>query len=415
MTLRRIAVPALALGLLTITSASAGAQVDARWRAWTGCWVAVSSETGLGPRGTVCVIPTDKASAVEIVTVAGNTITDRMRIDADGVAHTVSRDGCTGTEIAHFSPGGTRVHIRETTACEGGTTRIGSGIMSFDQTYQWLDVRGITSGTTAGVAVAKYRMLTDTTGLPAEVRAVVATRGAAANGALLAASAPLTLADIAEVGVGADSGVASAWLVERTRGLLMTLNGKQLAMLADQGVPASVIDVVVAIGHPRVFALTSSQEPQLREPVRAATTAGNSYWRSYPSFYGFYASPFYDPWYSFYAGTYSPYSYRYGYNPYGFGFGYNPYYGYYPGSQPIVVVNRPNDEPARSHGRVTRSGGYSSGSGSSSGSYGSPSSRSSGSGESGSGSSSSGGSSSGSSATSSGGGRVAVPKPPTDN
>jgi uncharacterized membrane protein YgcG len=414
MLLRRLTLTA-ALGALAVTAVSANAQTDARWRAWTGCWAPVGPQAGLGQTATVCVLPTEKASAIEIVSIVGSVITDRTRVDADGVERNASREGCTGTEKARWSSTGTRVLVTETMACAGGTSRKGTGIMSFDQQYQWLDVRGVTSGTTSGIAVARYQMVTDTAGLPAEVRPALALRGAAANNAILAAAAPLTLADIADVSTSADSGVASAWLVERTRGLTLNLGAKQLVALADQGVPPAVIDVLVAIAHPKVFALEASQ-PQMREPL-PSTGSNDNYWRRYPSFSSIYYSPWYDPWYGYSMSSYgyfgySPYRYSpYGYNPYG----YNQY-GYYP-SGPIIVVNRPSEEPARPHGRVVRGRGYTSGSSggssstTSSGGGSSGGSSSSGSGSTGSGST---GGSGGSAGTSSGGGgdRVAVRKPP---
>jgi hypothetical protein len=423
MLIRRLTITT-AFGLLAVASASANAQAgtqpDARWRAWTGCWTPVGPQAGLGQTATVCVLPTEKASAVEIVSIVGSVITDRTRLDADGVERNATREGCTGTEKARWSATGTRVLVTETMACAGGTTRTGTSIMSFDQQYQWLDVRGVTSGTTSGIAVARYQMVTDTAGLPAEVRPALALRGAAANNAILAAAAPLTLADIADVATTADSGVASAWLVERTRGLALNLGAKQLVALADQGVPPAVIDVLVAIAHPKVFALEASQ-PQMRDPL-PSTGSNANYWRRFPSYSSMY-SPWYDPWYDGYG--MSAYGY-YGYSPYRYGsYGYSPYgynsYGYYP-SGPIIVVNRPSDEPARPHGRVVRGRGYTSGSsgGSSSSSEpsggktsGHPSSSSGGSASGGSSSGSSGGSSGASSGgSSSGGDRVAVRKPP---
>ena len=112
----------------------------------------------------------------------------------------------------------------------------------------------------------------------------------------------------------------------------------------------------------------------------------------------------------------------YGYNTYGSGYyypGYNygSYGGYYRGfyGAPVVVVK--GDQQQVSHGRLVKGEGYTPGPGSSSSgstaSHPSGSSSSSGSsGSSGSTGSTSGGSSS-SGSTSSGGGRTAIPRPPT--
>ena len=397
------------IAAIALTSAVVHAQdVDPRWRAWTGCWTPIAGANMPGQvAGTVCVLPATGKSAVDILSVSGSKVTDRMHLDADGAEHPVSRDGCTGVEAARWSPNGTRVYLREALQC-GAISRNSTGVMSFDQQYRWLDVRGVSSGTTQGVAVARYEALMDSTGLPAEVRPAFALRGPAANNAILAASAPLTLADIADVATSADTGVATTWLVERTRDVSLSINGKQLEALADQGVAPPVIDVLVAIAYPTNFALNTGSTAPVERPAVAHTD--RSAYRDY-----LYSDPYswypYDPW-SLYSYGFGYYGYRYGYgyySPYSY---YNPY-GYYPGSGPIIVVNGSGGgggggTVGSSHGRVTRSGGYTQGGSGSSGggTAGRTTSVSGGS------ASSSGSSSSGSASSSSGGGRVAVRKPP---
>jgi hypothetical protein len=433
--IQRAVIGASALALLSISSTSASAQADSRWRAWTGCWTTTMPQNlAFGTSSAVCVLPTDKPSAVEIVTVISGKVTDRMRVDADGQAHASERDGCTGSTTARWSQFGTRVLIKESFNCVGSASRTGSGVMSFTQQYEWLDVRGISTGGSAGVAVAKYQLTSDTTGLPAEVRPALALRGPAANNGVLAASAPLTLADIAEMGTSVDSGVAATWLMERTRDVKLSITGKQLVALADQGVPSAVIDVVVALAHPDVFALNSSAVPSLEERTRSQSSsanAGSYYGSRYPGYYGLYSSPMYDPfdpyfssyaYYSIYG--YGRYGYR-GYSPYGYSpYGYSPYgYGYYPGYTPVIVVTRGSgdNQTTSQHGRVVKGQGYSSGTGSTGSSatkassgaaerVGGGSSGSSSSGSTSSGSTST-GSSSGSS-SSGGGDRTAVRRPP---
>ncbi len=422
------ALPAVA-GMLLLAEAAGAQGTDTRWRAWTGCWKPVTAEAAI-IAGTVCVLPAEGQSAVEIVSVAGGKVVDRVKVRADGQAHAVTRDGCTGTESATWSPFGTRLYLKGTLTCEGGLIRTSNAVMSFNQRYEWLDVRGVASGAAQGVAVARYVPVMDTAGLPSEVHATFRDRAALASNAVLAASAPLTLADIAEVSVQTDSGVASTWLMERTQGVKLSLDGKQLAALADQGVSPAVIDVLVAISHPERFAFApGAQEAQLLPRDGRMTASGASaradlrdaYWLESQSC----SLMFYDPWcYESYRMRspyrYSSYGYdRFGYNgAYGYGFG-NPYYGFYPGSQPIIVINRPVENegytPPR-HGRVVKGQGYTSGGSSGSSGSGSSTTSSPSSSSGGSSAGSSGGSSSGSDAGSGGGssssGRTAVRKPP---
>lgn len=410
------------LAVVFVTGTPAAQEVDARWMAWTGCWKPVATEGRFaGAAGVVCVVPSAERSSVEVLTIRGTTVASRMTIRADGERHAVSRDGCTGTEAATWSPSGTRLYIAEELTCPGGVSHRSSGIMAFTQRYEWLDVRGISSGVSAGVAAARYEISFDTTGLPAEAHRAIAARGPAANNAVLAASAPLTLGDIADVATRTDSGVAATWLMERTRGVKLTIDGKQLVALADQGVPPAVIDVVVAAAHPKTFAFdVATGDPSRVEQPRSGSSRGLQGTAGYPMFgYGGYL---YDPWYPWYSygRYYTPaYGYRYGY---GYGWGYavpyyaSPYYGFYPGSQPIIVVNQPSSggsgytpEP---HGRVVKGRGYTSGGSSDAGrsSSGSGASASSSPGSSGSSGSTSSGSASGGS--SGDGGRTAVRKPP---
>jgi hypothetical protein len=318
--------------------------------------------------------------------------------------------------------------------------------MSFTQRYEWLDVHGIATGPSAGVSVARYEQVFDTAGLPSEARSAIAARGAGANNALLAASAPMTLEDIADVAVTADSGVAMTWLAERTEGVELSLDAKHLAALADMGVQSSLIDELVAISNPTVFSLNASTRDISKNPQAPVRSASNRVYNSYCG--SMILSPYdtrlmYDPFMANW-GLYSPYyyslyynryaygtgycGYRYGgylgsyyspfgyYSPYGYGgygyygpYGYGPY-GYYPGTQPIVIVNAPangGNLSGPTHGHINHGSGYSSGSGSSGGSASPSGGSSSSASTSSSPSSSSGSSSSGSSSS----GRTAVKKP----
>ncbi|MBM4194094.1 MAG: hypothetical protein FJ202_06915, partial [Gemmatimonadetes bacterium] len=225
----------LAIIASAAASASAGAQaatpaLDARWQAWAGCWTPVSqpgSPSEIGGSSTLCVVPAAGNSAVDVVTVVSGRVTGTTRIEADGQRHAVSRDGCTGTETAIWSTLGSRVFLTSELNCDG-VARRSQSVMSFNQRYEWLDVQGITSGKNVGVAVTRYNPLPDATALPEELRVRVASRSAATNNAILAASAPLSLADIADVAIRVDSSLSTIWLAERTRDVKLSVTGKQL-------------------------------------------------------------------------------------------------------------------------------------------------------------------------------------------
>jgi hypothetical protein len=228
-----------------------------------------------------------------------------------------------------------------------------------------------------------------------------------------AAGAPPEPDDVVEASHHVAPGVVEAWLVEEGEGFALDARG--LEHLKQAGVSDRVIDVMVALSYPKVFAIDLASHSGER---RAPEPGG--YMRR-PNVYGLgYDSPFgcYSP-YSW--DCYSPYGWEY-YSPYfssPYGY-YSPYgyfsgYGFYPGGG-VIVVSGGGGQVAR-HGRMVIGRGYTKGGagqtasprrsrGSSESSQPSSSGRSSGS--SSSGSSSSGSSGSGSS---SGSGRRAVPKP----
>jgi hypothetical protein len=129
-------------------------------------------------------------------------------------------------------------------------------------------------------------------------------------------------------------------------------------------VPASVIDLMVALSYPRTFQVhAGAPEPQPQQQ-RA--------WRPTPASY---ADECIDPFYPYvrYRGGCDPfYSSRYGYGYYGYNrYGYSPWgyssYGWNYGGQPVVVIVRPEDGQPRTPGSIVRGQGYTRGDASSSG------------------------------------------------
>lgn len=410
-----------------------GAAPDARWQAWYGCWSAApdSAEprTGAGPRGqsaVTCVTPAG-GSAVDVTTMAGGKVAARERIDASGAQRRFDRDGCTGWEKGEWAADGRRVYLRTELACANNVRRTGDGVLAFTRAGEWLDVRGATVGGYTGVRTVRYRPALEPSGLPAEVAAALTGRSLGGETARAAASAPATTADVVEVTRRAGAPVAAAWVAElRQR---FAVDARQLAALADAGVPGSVTDVLVATTFPQRFALgPSGAERALRESRDANDPRGR------PGPVAVLMSPVYGGW-GWDALGFGPFGYNaLGYNAWNGG--YYPGAGYYPrggywGTGPVVIV-RPGPNAGGERPRIVPGRGYSQGDNASSGSArpsgGSPSrgwdsepsvsrggysggTTSSGGAASSAGSSSSGSSSGSSSTSSDGGGRTAKPRP----
>src|SRR5262245_59085970 len=113
--------------------------------------------------------------------------------------------------------------------------------------------------------------------------------------------------------------------------------------MADAGVPASVIDVVVAVSYPDRFALSRNgdiERLQAEQEGRGGYGYGGGYGRRIP-LYGY-------PTYGYGYGYGDPY---FGYSPYGYGWGY---YG-----APSVIVVEPRDPEPQA--KVVKGKGYSRG------------------------------------------------------
>jgi len=406
-----LAAGALAAAAAGTAQAQSGtpASVDTRWRAWVGCWEPVTPDNVIATADTkamrVCIVPAGGRSSVDVVNVVNGKVAERTRVDATGARKQIGREGCTGVESAEWSADSTRVYLKAELTCDG-VQRTTSGILAFAPSGEWLDVQGVTTGKNSGVHVARYRPVSDLTGIPAEVTSAIPNAQLALSTARGAATGPLETADVAEAVKHASAPVVEAWLVERGQGF--KLSASELVALANEGVPGSVTDLMVALSFPKTFAINRrAREAELQRAGAQGTEAVAG--RTIPvTAYGY--SPF--GW-----GPYSSYYSWYGYNaysPYGYGYGY-PYGGYgYGYGGPIIIVKNPDQGSSgvATHPRVVRGGGYTEGRtttqpSTSSGSY-------SGSSGSGSGSSSSGASSSAgsSSSGSSGGERTAHPRVP---
>lgn len=370
--IRPAAALALAAGLLAAAAPAARAQAsgtDPRWSAWIGCWAPAAAPTGSGKqleRGTstasallVCVVPAAGSSGVDVATVADTQVVSRERLEATGERRALDRDGCAGWESAQWSASGERVYLRSELTCQGNLRRRSSGVMALSAEGEWLDVRSVTAGTRSGVRVLRYHAAPLPEALPSEVAASLRSAPRAAAGP---ASADLTLADVADASRALDADVVSAWLAET--GQDFGMNASRLAEAKHDGIPGSVIDVMVALSYPNVFAINPrSRQAEFRQPPVSEGGAGYGYVR--PDYgYGwgghYYSLYGWDSWWPYGFGPYSPY-----YSPYG-GYGWSPWYGgyggwyggwYYGGGGGVVIV--PNGGGyAVSHGQVVKGRGY---------------------------------------------------------
>lgn len=346
-----------AMGALALPSAARAQNVrpDARWQGWLGCWRPVTATSAdsytawMEQRArdagapTLCIVPSTSATAVDFVTVADGKVVARETVDAGDSHRARQRDGCDGWEGASWSANARRVYLKSEYDCAGGVTRTSSGMLAMSNSGELLDIEAIGSGGTKSVHVARYQSVAEPAGFALDSALVPRADAIPVTAARAAAAGALTGSDVVDAVAHADSLVVEAWIVER--GDRFTINAKQLAALADAGVPGRITDLLVALAYPKVFAL--NQPTIALAPAAIPATSGRTLYVTVPPTYP-YGYPGYD---------YSPFGYSpYGYNGYGYGYGGFGYgYLYRP---PLVIVRPSGGGTARPHGRVVNGHGY---------------------------------------------------------
>jgi hypothetical protein len=282
--------------------------------------------------------------------------------------------------------------------------RTSTGLFAMSPMGEWLDVEGVSSGDNTGVRVSRYEALRYPDSLPGDVASALPDDPRSGRSARAIASSAIAPADVMEATRHVDVAVVEAWLVEREQGF--GLDAERVVALAEAGMPERIIDVMVALSYPKVFAIDrATRQGDFRGPdssgVAYAYDRGRPGPILYTDRYGY--SSCYSSWYG-----YSPY----GCSRYGYGYGYGYGFGWYPGDRPVVIIVRPDGgQTVDPQGKAVKGRGYTrgnrnSGSGDVSGSRGSGRGSGSSAGSRDSGSSSSGGSSGSST------GRTAKPRSP---
>ena len=373
--------------LVMVVPMAAAQEVDSRWAPWIGCWRAVGETAPASAPATaplLCVVPLAGEAAIEMLTVVDGQVVSRESVFTDAQEHAVSREECEGWETAEFSDDSRRIYVGSELLCGAGGLRTSTGVMSMVSPSEWLDVRTVKVDGQSFPWVLRYRLAPRADFQAAGQGDLIAAQGSNVRMARMTASLPIALSDVIEAVGKVSDETLEVWVVERAEPF--ALDADRLIEMADAGVPASVIDVVVAVSYPEKFVVNERDPGLRREEARGGSRrSGLGYGRSINPF----TDPFYDPYARY--GYYSPYGYgsRYGpgyyggygyggigysYGGYGFG-GYNSGFGGYGfggynsgfggyGNR-IIVVNRRGSGAGENvtgstRGRVVIGGGYTS-------------------------------------------------------
>src|SRR6185436_309516 len=110
---------ALTVFALPVAEAAQQTATDPRWRPWLGCWAT-------NEKGSVCIVPSASATAVELVTFSAGKEVYREVVDASGVENDRIFEGCDGWESGSWADDGRRLYLRSEYRCGNGSVRTGN-------------------------------------------------------------------------------------------------------------------------------------------------------------------------------------------------------------------------------------------------------------------------------------------------
>ena len=326
---------AINLGLMMFATQAAAQQQDVRWAPWIGCWQPVGDTETPSSDDLLCVRPVP--GGVEMTEVVDGQSRPSRTLIADGQPRDATIEGCTGWSSLEFALDGHRLFTRGERACEMGSLGSSTGVIAMVAPREWIDVQASEANGRVLSWVRRFRParvgLVEAAGLSHLVVSSAVSRAAAR----VAAAAP-DVDDIIEASRAVHAEALRAWVAELEDPL--DLYSRNLLRLADAGVPASVIDVMIAISYPDRFAL--QRDSDIGQVKYRQVRGGNGYSRQ--TFVvgrtGWYRDPFY----------YSPISYGYPYR-YWYGRSYGHYY------QPGLTIVVPRED-LEWNARVVRGRGY---------------------------------------------------------
>lgn len=325
------------------------AQQEAGWMPFVGCWEPVGESVEDG--SLLCVVPTAGSQAVEMQTWMDGEMVATETLVADGARHVIERDECSDADVAAFSERGNRLYLNTEHLCDGAPVGTTSALLAMVSPREWVDIQVVEADGARSVGVMRYR----TAGAERSAEVGHAALGERTSGAVrsarVGASRAPTADDLIEASGSTSPMAVEAWLLEH--GDPLQLDADELVRLSESGVPASVIDMAIAVSYPETFAVEVAPDGDVTTATRVEGPRSRGVYgrRGFCGPYGC-ASYGYGPFYR--AGYGSFYGSPYGYGGYGLGYGY---WGYRPR---IVIVN---GDPGRGQGgRMVRGRGYTRGS-----------------------------------------------------
>jgi hypothetical protein len=339
---------ALLAGPAWAQTAAGAAPPDPRWAPWLGCWQ-LADETISDPSSfadALAALQRSRANAGSLVCVTpapgGATMTTLVNdqtvltetLVADGLQKVVTEDGCRGWQRAEWSQLGTRVFARAEISCADQKPRTVSGLSMLSTGPNWVDIQVIESEGRKSLRVRRYQRARD--------QKHAGMLPSARDTSAMPLAAKLSIAEVKEASGKVAPEALQAALVELRSGF--DLNGKRLIELDRAGVPASVIDLMVALSFPKRFVVDRAGRGGGGSGWGGGGVGSTAWGMDDLDMWPLFAHPY------FYSSYYSPFGYRnWGY--------YDNYYFQGPGFVTVDPGGQVAPQPSGS-GRVVDGLGY---------------------------------------------------------
>jgi hypothetical protein len=217
-----------------------------------------------------CVVPsTTIAGSVDLVVFDSANVATRSAVPLPGTRIAKSIDGCTGTETATWMPDDRRLLMQAELACGRGARRLETGLVTMSSAGDWMQVQHLDVGGNSATSVMTLRYVVDSLGDWARLGASAAPSTPSLR---LAVGAPLLNSDVLAVASRAPAALTEAWLTETRQPF--SVNGKELVRLADGGMPSRVLDLMIAMSNPEVFAVRTAGTDRSRPMAEDVITGG---------------------------------------------------------------------------------------------------------------------------------------------
>ena len=212
----------IVFGLICWMAVSAGAEAQPTVPGlpWVGCWEAAGTAAA---EGVTCVVP-EAGGSLRIIAVAGSGARTETVLRLDGAKVPLVAEGCSGWQRARLTPDGERILLDGESTCERMPRVQTAGAFVIVEGGDWVEAQGGGVATVVTSQLRRYRPVTNTLTIPADLRTLVGPY----------------LAEAEQV---------------RYQVQGVEVSATDLLEMERMGAPTAVLDFVIAASYPRDFTI----------------------------------------------------------------------------------------------------------------------------------------------------------------